>query len=133
MISSTSGGYKKIGIPYIVEPRLQGRSKYSLLKMIRFAMTGIVSFSSAPLYLSGIIGVIIAVMSFFYGAYAIYVKLFTNRVIPGWSSILVSMLFLGGIQLIAIGVLGGYLAKIYEEIKQRPLYIIEETKGIEVK
>jgi dolichol-phosphate mannosyltransferase len=78
------------------------------------------------LYVSTFLGFFIAGVSFLYGFYALYVRFFTNQFVPGWTSILASVLLLGGIQLIAIGVLGQYLAKIYEEVKQRPLYIVKE-------
>ncbi|MDO8609669.1 MAG: glycosyltransferase family 2 protein [bacterium] len=123
-------GYKKIGISYIAEARFAGRPKYSFKKMIRFALIGITSFSSVPLYISTILGFIIAGISFIYAIFAIYSKFFTDTVvIPGWTSTLVSVLFLGGVQLIAIGILGEYLDKVYEEVKQRPLYIVKELKG----
>lgn len=126
-------GYKKIAIPYIAEKRFAGKSKYSFDKMLRFAISGITSFSSVPLYISVILGFIIAGFSFACALQAIYAKFFTNKTVPGWTSILVSVLFLGGIQLIAIGILGEYLAKVYDEVKQRPLYIVERTKGFNEK
>lgn len=122
-------GYKKVAIPYIADVRFAGKSKYTFKKMLKFAISGITSFSSVPLYFSAFLGSIIAGVSFVYALHAIYAKFFTNRVVPGWTSILVSVLFLGGIQLITIGILGEYLAKIYDEVKQRPLYIVKQVKG----
>ncbi|MDD3296612.1 MAG: glycosyltransferase family 2 protein [Candidatus Omnitrophica bacterium] len=122
-------GYKKIGVSYAAQERFQGKSKYSFLKMVHLAISGIISFSSAPLYISAILGIVIAGLSFFYGLYAILVRIFTEKTMPGWTSILVSMLFLGGVQLIAIGILGEYLAKVYEEVKGRPLYIVDKKIG----
>ncbi|MFA5149986.1 MAG: glycosyltransferase family 2 protein [Candidatus Omnitrophota bacterium] len=122
-------GYKSISLPYIANERYLGKSKYSFRKMAAFAIAAITSFSSFPLYVSSFLGLAIASISFCYGIYAIYGKLFTDRVIPGWTSVFVSILFLGGIQLIAIGVLGEYLARVYEEVKQRPLYLIMQKKG----
>lgn len=126
-------GYRQIGISYIAESRRSGFSNYSFLRLLRLAINSITSFSSIPLYVSTFLGIFIASVSFIYAAYAVYIKLFTNRFVPGWASILISVLFIGGTQLIAIGILGEYLAKIYDEVKQRPLYIVEETKGISLK
>ena len=122
-------GYKNIGIPYVADERFAGKSRYSFMKMLAFAMSGITSFSSFPLYVSAFLGLIIAMVSFLYGIFAIYTKFFTGKVVPGWTSVLVSVLFLGGVQLVAIGVLGEYLARVYEEVKQRPLYIVSQRKG----
>jgi dolichol-phosphate mannosyltransferase len=122
-------GYRNIGISYTADERFAGKTKYSFIKMVAFAVTGITSFSSFPLYISAFLGFIIAAISFFYGIYAVYVKIFTDKVVPGWTSVLLSVLFLGGVQLIAIGVLGEYLSRVYEEVKQRPLYLIAQKKG----
>ena len=122
-------GYRKTYISYIADVRYSGSSKYSFVRSLKLALTGIVSFSAVPLYISTFLGIIIASASFLYGFYAIYIRFFTNQFVPGWTSILASVLFLGGVQLIAIGILGEYLAKIYEEVKQRPLYIVEEVNG----
>jgi len=122
-------GYKNISVTYVADERFAGQSKYSFTKMLSFAFAGITSFSSFPLYLSTFLGFSVAIVSFFYGAYAIYTKFFTSDVIPGWTSVLLSVLFLGGVQLIAIGVLGEYLSRVYEEVKQRPLYLVAQKKG----
>jgi len=122
-------GYRNIGIPYVADKRFMGKSKYSFIELMSLALTAITSFSSLPLYVCAYLGLVIAGASFFYAIFAIYEKFFTNNVVPGWTSVLVSVLFLGGIQLIAIGVLGGYLARVYEEVKQRPLYLIAQKRG----
>ena len=119
-------GFKKIAIEYMPKKRYQGKTKYSFVKMIKFALTGITSFSLKPLHLSSILGYIIASLSFLYGIYAIITKLFTNNNISGWTSILVAVLFIGGIQLIMIGILGEYLGKLFIESKKRPNYIIKD-------
>ena len=122
-------GFKSVAIDYSAEKRYKGISKYSFFKLLKLATTSIMSFSSFPLYISGILGLFVAFLSAVYIVYAVYVKFFSDYTVPGWTSILVSVLFLGGVQLIAIGILGGYIAKIYEEVKQRPLYIIRQTTG----
>ncbi len=119
-------GYRSAGIRYKAEARHSGRSQYSPFKMIKFAFSGISSFSTMPLYLAAVLGAVISFFSFVYALYAIYARVVNNQVVPGWASILVSVLFLGGIQLLAIGILGEYLAKVYEEVKGRPLYIVRD-------
>lgn len=124
-------GYRQTMIPYEAHARYGGRGKFSFIRMLRFAVDGITSFSSTPLYVSALIGMIISALSFVYAAYAIYVRLFTNRVVPGWTSVTVAVLFLGGIQLIALGVQGAYLGRIYNEVKRRPRYLVRRAYGFE--
>lgn len=119
-------GFKQIGIEYTVRKRNAGESKYSFSKMIAFAIQGITSFSILPLRVSMLLGFIFSGSSFLYALYSLYLKLFTSRTIPGWTSILLSVLFLGGIQLIFLGVFGEYLGKMFIEIKNRPNYVIKE-------
>ncbi len=119
-------GFKQIGIKYRVQPRYSGNSKYSLLKMIAFAIQGVTSFSILPLRISTFLGVLFSFISFLYVLYALYIKIFTNSFVQGWTSILISVLFLGGIQLICIGMIGEYLGKMFIETKRRPTYIISD-------
>ena len=88
--------------------------------MFKFALSGITSFSTKPLQISTIIGSIIALCAFIYGIYAISIALFTYNVVPGWTSMLASVLFIGGLQLIMIGILGEYIGKLFIENKRRP-------------
>jgi len=122
-------GYRQIGIAYQAPARYAGKSKYSLTRMIGFAVDGIVSFSSIPLYLSALMGLIISMLSFAYAIYVIYSWLFTNRNIEGWTSLMLVVLFIGGIQLITLGVLGTYLGRIYDETKDRPRYLVRQEYG----
>jgi glycosyltransferase involved in cell wall biosynthesis len=122
-------GYKKIGLDYAPRERFAGVTKYPFRSMMRFALEGICSFSSIPLNLSVWMGFIVSLIGFAYGLYAIWSKLFTNQAMPGWTSTLVSVLFLGGVQLISIGIIGSYLSRIYEEVKQRPLYVVRTFIG----
>lgn len=121
-------GFKQTTIKYKQEKRFSGESKYSLKKMIKFALSGITSFSIKPLKLSLILGFIISFFSFLYGLYALYIAFFTDRAITGWTSVIVSVLFIGGIQLFMIGVLGEYLGKLFMENKRRPNYIIKDKE-----
>ncbi len=120
-------GFKQTAITYTAQDRYMGKSKYSFRKMMIFARSGVTSFSTKPLYLSALLGGIIALLSFLYGIYAILASIFTDTVITGWTSLIVSVLFMGGVQLIMIGVLGEYLGKLFIENKRRPNYIIKES------
>lgn len=120
-------GFKQGEVRYIRQERLAGETKYPLRKMLIFAIDGILSFSKVPLQLASILGFLSSVISFFYMVYGMVIKIFFPYLaIPGWASIFSAVLFLGGVQLIGLGILGEYIGRIYEEIKQRPLYIIDE-------
>jgi glycosyltransferase involved in cell wall biosynthesis len=119
-------GFKQIGIDYTPNERFSGKTKYTFSKMVRFALTGITSSSAKPLYFSIYLGSFLALCSFIYGIYAIYISVFTEKAITGWTSIIASILFIGGIQLIMLGIVGVYLGKLFSENKNRPHYIIEE-------
>lgn len=118
-------GFQREVIAYKENLRQEGSTKYNLFKMIRLAITGVVSFSSFPLRICSIIGFIISVLSLFYAAVIIYDK-FVNGAPAGIPSIMVGVFFIGGVQLIFIGILGEYLMTIFKEVKARPLYNIAE-------
>ncbi|MEN9700266.1 MAG: hypothetical protein RLZZ301_1464 [Bacteroidota bacterium] len=119
-------GFQQVGFDYIPDARYSGQSKYSLAKMLRFAINGITSSSAKPLYFSIYLGLFFAMFAFIYGCYAVYIALFTNEAITGWTSLIASVLFIGGIQLITIGIVGIYLGKLFVQSKQRPNYIIKD-------
>tara|TARA_B100001287_G_scaffold197138_1_gene166794 strand:- start:19745 stop:20692 length:948 start_codon:yes stop_codon:yes gene_type:complete len=119
-------GFRQEAIEYIPNKRHTGKTKYSLSKMLRFALTGITSLSAKPLYFSIYFGVFFALLAFIYGLYAIYIFTFGNETVPGWTSIIASILLIGGIQLIMIGIIGVYLGKVFAQSKGRPNYIIAE-------
>jgi dolichol-phosphate mannosyltransferase len=119
-------GFKQIGIPYTPQDRFSGSTKYSFSKMVKFALTGITSSSAKPLYFSIYLGLFFAASAFMYAIYAIYISIFTDKAITGWTSIIASILFIGGVQLIMIGIIGIYLGKLFTQSKNRPNYIIEE-------
>lgn len=119
-------GFKQYEIEYHPNKRKSGKTKYSIKKMVKFAITGITSFSIKPLRFAIYIGIIIAFFSFIYGLYVIYMAIFTNNTITGWASLITSVLFIGGIQIIILGIIGEYLGKLFIENKGRPNYIIEE-------
>ena len=121
-------GFDSIAVPYTAANRLNGTSHYTVLKMIKLAIVGITSFSIRPLYLMVVCGIVLSVISGIYGFYAIVMYLlFGKLVLPGWASIISSVLFIGGVQLILLGVVGIYIGNIYIETKRRPLYIIDSS------
>jgi dolichol-phosphate mannosyltransferase len=119
-------GFEQIGIEYTPDDRTWGKTKYSRKKMFALAISGITSFSIKPLRISTIIGVSIAFLSILYGIYALYIKFFTHNSIEGWTSVFFMVTFIGGIQLIILGIIGEYIGNIFLESKKRPHYIIEE-------
>lgn len=122
-------GFKQIAIPYKREKRFAGESKYPMRKMLRFAIDGILSFSTKPLQLSVGLGMLSATLALFGIVYALIMRLLTNIWVEGWTALMIAVLFMGGIQLISIGILGEYIGRIFDEIKHRPLYVIEEYIG----
>jgi polyisoprenyl-phosphate glycosyltransferase len=124
-------GFRQTSVTFVRDVRQAGETKYPLKKMLQFALNGLLSFSLAPLQLASYLGFLISCIAFFYIAYAIGLKLFTDRVVLGWTSVMVAVLFLGGVQLISLGIIGEYIGRIYEEVKQRPLYVVDEAKGFE--
>ncbi|CAM3574318.1 hypothetical protein VA7868_04029 [Vibrio aerogenes CECT 7868] len=124
-------GFNQTSVLYERSPRLAGESKYPLVKMLRFALDGILSFSVKPLKLSIALGFLSSGVAFLMLMYSVYIRLFTNQWVSGWTSVVVSVLFMGGIQLISVGILGEYVARIYNESKGRPLYILKKSKASE--
>jgi glycosyltransferase involved in cell wall biosynthesis len=119
-------GFNQIGIEYMPEKRIWGKTKYSRKKMFALAISGITGFSLKPLRISTIIGISIAFFSLLYGIYALYIKFFTDNSIEGWTSVFFMVAFIGGVQLIMIGILGEYIGNVFIESKKRPHYIIKE-------
>src|SRR5690606_4740847 len=120
-------GFPSTTVEYDRAARFAGESKYPLRKMISLAVDGITSFSSVPLRLIAVMGMIIFLLSIALSIWVLGTKLFTDDALPGWASSVLPMYLLGGIQLLSIGVLGEYVAKMYMETKKRPRYFIQET------
>lgn len=120
-------GYKSSVVYYDRAERYAGTSKYPFLKMLALAINGITSFSVVPLRLITIIGLAVFLMSSGMSIWTLYVALFTNDFVPGWASTVLPIYFIGGIQLLSIGVLGEYAGKIYNEVKRRPRFNIDRT------
>lgn len=118
-------GFRQAMVDYVAPSRFSGKSKYSLGKMIRFASDGVTSFSAKPLRISFYAGFIISMIGLIYALYAVIQHVRGNTT-QGWTSILVSVLIIGGIQLISIGIIGEYLARVFNEAKKRPLYFVKE-------
>lgn len=122
-------GFKQTALPYKRAERFAGKSKYPLRKMLRFAVDGILSFSTKPLQIAIALGLFCASVSLVAILYVLALRLFTSIWVEGWTALMISVLFIGGVQLICIGVLGEYVGRIYNEIKNRPLYIVQEYSG----
>ena len=122
-------GFRQIGVPYVRQARAAGETKYPLSKMIRFASDAVTSFSTAPLRFATTAGFFASACAFLFGAYTIVQKLAFGTPVQGWASLIVVISFLGGLQLIALGAIGAYVGRIYEQIKGRPLYILAEVRG----
>lgn len=122
-------GFRAIEVRYERQARLTGQSKYSLWRLWQLALDGITSFSTMPLRLATYLGLLTACLALFFGAWIVIRALRHGDSVPGWPSLMTVILLLGGIQLIAIGMIGEYLGRVYEEVKQRPLYIVRDRVG----
>ena len=117
-------GFRVTVLEFVAPPRFAGHSKFNLHKMLHFALDGITAFSNLPLRWAFYIGIVFGLCSIMLLGHVFYVKYLTDDAVPGWATMTVSVLFLGGIQLVGIGILGEYIGRIFEEIKHRPLYLI---------
>lgn len=124
-------GFKKIAIPYQVQERAAGKSSWGFTKLTELAITGITSFSDIPLRVWGFVGFIISLISLIYAIYIVTVTLIFGADLPGFPTLVVAIMFFGGVQLLSIGILGEYIARIFTEVKQRPNYIIDIKHGFE--
>jgi len=121
-------GYRQTGVTYERDARLHGESKYPLSKMLKFAIDGVTSFSEIPLRFATYLGFGVSLLAFVYAIVVLALKLFGLNE-PGYTSIMAAILFLGGVQLITIGIVGEYLGRIYDQVKQRPLYFVASVEG----
>jgi dolichol-phosphate mannosyltransferase len=129
---SAWAGFRRAEVRYRREERRAGRSKYSLWGLAQLAADGVLSFSTAPLRLATLLGLASSLAAFFLIVWAIYRRLFTFYPLEaiGWASLIIVVLFIGGIQLLMLGILGEYLGRTYEEVKRRPLYVVDRTAGL---
>lgn len=124
-------GFRQTSVEYVREERWAGETKYPLSKMMKFAMDGITSFSVKPLRLATYIGFALSICSFLYLMVVLFQALFTDTTQPGWASTVAINLFFNGIMLILLGIIGEYIGRIYDESKDRPLYIVREVIGFD--
>jgi glycosyltransferase involved in cell wall biosynthesis len=122
-------GFKSVAIPYEPAERAVGTTNYSALKLIAFSIDGLTAFTTWPLRVASIAGMVMALLAFVYGAYVIVDFLIYGNKVSGWTTIIVLLSFFVGIQLIGLGILGEYIARIFEEVKSRPLYVVRRSLG----
>jgi glycosyltransferase involved in cell wall biosynthesis len=120
-------GFRQLGVPYDREPRAAGSTKWNYWKLWNFALEGITSFSAAPLKIATYVGVLTALAAFGFGCWIVLKTLLWGDPVAGYPSLMTVVLFLGGVQLIALGMIGEYLGRLYEESKQRPLYLVDRA------
>ncbi len=123
-------GFKNITLPFDAPSRLHGNSKYNFMNMVRLGLRGTTSFSFKPLRISLFIGTLVSFISFLLLIFVV-VSYFQGKTVPGWASLMTVVTFMGGIQLLVIGLMGEYIASLFRESKRRPLYIIDETINID--
>ncbi|MET0605546.1 MAG: glycosyltransferase family 2 protein [Beijerinckiaceae bacterium] len=124
-------GFKSVGVPFDVAERVHGETKWSFRKLFRFAFDGITSFSTVPLRVWTYVGVFVSFCAFLAALAFVIEALFYGVQTPGFPSLIVSVMFFAGIQLMSLGVLGEYIGRVFAEVKRRPLYIVEERLGME--
>jgi hypothetical protein len=122
-------GYRSTGIPYEVEARFAGQSRWRPRQLLRFALDGLASFTTLPLRIWSYIGLLVGAAAFVYTAIFLTKTLIYGIDVPGFPTLVISVMFLAGVQLISLGVIGEYLGRVYEEVKGRPLFIVSETIG----
>ncbi|MDQ6820809.1 MAG: glycosyltransferase family 2 protein [Actinomycetota bacterium] len=124
-------GFRQTNVPYEYHDRHAGAPKYNLARMVRLGVDGIASFSQVPLQVALHVGFVVAVLSFVAGVGDLIAKIVGANTVPGWLSVAITVSFLGGMQLLILGVMGTYMGRMYEEVKLRPLYIVRQLDGIE--
>ena len=122
-------GFPSTGVPYRVAERKAGKAKWSPRKLVHFALDGIFSFSTVPLRISAVLGVLISLGAVGYGLYFLIYTLLYGIDRPGFPSLIISIMFLSGVQLVSLGIVGEYLGRVYEEVKARPLFLVAEEVG----
>lgn len=124
-------GFKHIAVPFEVQPRANGKTHWNYYSLLDLAITGITSFSAFPLRLIALGGIAIALLAFLYGLWIVLSTLLFGIITPGWATIVTAIMFFGGLQLFAIGIVGEYIGRIFDEVKQRPHYIIDEQASFD--
>lgn len=122
-------GFAQTSVPYDRPERPAGRTKYPLRKMLHYALDGLLSFSTKPLRVVIVLGLIAAGLALIGILYALVMRLFTSVWVEGWTALMIAVLFLGGVQLVGLGIIGEYIGRIYSEVQRRPLYVVRERVG----
>jgi len=122
-------GFETTEIGYVPEPRGNGRSAFSPFRLLSFSFDGLTAFTTWPLRVASLVGFGLALLAFCYGGYLVVEYLFNGHPVPGWTTIVVGLMLMSGIQLIGLGVMGEYVSRIFEEVKGRPLYVIRHQAG----
>ena len=122
-------GFSQVGVPYERQARAAGRSKYTLRRLMALALDGILSFSRVPLHLAIWLGFAISISSFLIAIFYVVKRLFFHLAPPGFATLAVAIFFLSGVQLLTVGLIGEYIGRIFEEVKQRPLYVVRQVLG----
>ena len=122
-------GFKTVVIPYTPNPRLSGKSAFSLRNLARLAFTGVTAFSNAPLRLWSGVGAAVAALALAYGGWIVVEYFLFGIKVPGWATLVAGTMFLSGMQLLSIGILGEYIGRIFDEVKQRPIYLVSAEGG----
>jgi glycosyltransferase involved in cell wall biosynthesis len=125
-------GFRQTVVLYDYHERFDGKPKYDLARMLRLGVDGIASFSDVPLKVALHLGFLVAGISFLAGMSDIFAKLIGGSTVPGWLSLAIMVSFLGGMQLVILGVMGVYMGRMYDEVKNRPLYIVRELAGVDI-
>jgi dolichol-phosphate mannosyltransferase len=130
-------GFKQIGLEYDRAARAAGETKYSVKKLFKLATDGILSFSSLPLTAAARLGMFVSILALIGILFTLIQRVFSSTFskiglgpVPGYATIVIALLFLGGIQLMFLGIIGAYLSRIYDEVKNRPLWVIKSSAGI---
>ena len=122
-------GFRTEFIRYTPAPRASGRSSFSFGRLLALALTGLTAFSTLPLRMWSGVGAIIAMLALAYGGWIIFDWLVDGNVVPGWPTVVVGLMFFSGVQLLSIGILGEYIGRIFDEVKRRPIYLLQESAG----
>jgi glycosyltransferase involved in cell wall biosynthesis len=124
-------GFRTVGVPFSVPPRASGSSRWRVRRLLHFALDGLASFSTIPLRVWSYLGLLISLFAFCYAIVILVKTLIYGIDVPGFPSLIISVMFFAGVQLISLGVLGEYIGRMYEEVKGRPLFLVAEELGIE--
>ncbi|HCZ13140.1 MAG TPA: glycosyltransferase, partial [Candidatus Accumulibacter sp.] len=122
-------GFKTESIEYLPPERLHGSTRFDFFRLLRLAVDGITAFSTWPLRALSILGLVVALLAFAYGSYLVLEYMIIGNQVSGWTTIVTAMLFLSGVNLLGLGVIGAYVSRIFNEVKQRPLYVLRQDLG----